>query len=210
MYSRFKENILNRGMVMPGDRVWVALSGGADSVCLLSLMKELDGEIELELKAIHVNHLLRGDDSDRDEEFCRDLCRKMNIPLEVYKADVKQYSIDNKTTLEEAGRSVRYGLFEKVCDGRVAIAHHMDDNAETVLMNLMRGTGTSGLTGISDIAGKYIRPLMIFRKREILDYCSAKSLPFREDSSNREIFDLDDAIQFAAGFFTPLITRHAV
>lgn len=177
-------------MAAPGDAIIVALSGGADSVCLLSLMKKLGDDIGVGISAIHINHMLRGSDSDADEEFCRSLCEAMKVPLITYRRDVSAYAFEHGMTLEEAGRTVRYELFNKAKADKVAIAHNMDDNAETFIINLVRGAGSAGLSGISDNTGKYIRPLMIFRKREILNYCKDEGIAFRTDSSN------DDTVYF--------------
>lgn len=177
-------------MAAPGDAIMVALSGGADSVCLLSLMKKLSDEIGLGISAVHVNHMLRGTDSDADEEFCISLCEAMEVPLRTYRRDVSAYALEHRMTLEEAGRTVRYELFNEANVDKVAIAHNMDDNAETFIINLVRGAGAAGLSGISDNVGKYIRPLMIFRKNEILNYCKDEGIAFRTDSSN------DDTVYF--------------
>lgn len=171
-------------MIESGETVWAALSGGADSVCLLSLLKKLQSDLHFNLKAVHINHLLRGRESDVDESYCRNLCNKMGIHLDVFSMDAAEYAGENSMSVEEAGRTIRYNIFERKCPGKVAVAHNMDDNAETFMMNLMRGSGTKGLSGISEISGKYIRPLMNFRKSEIEEYCSAENLQFRYDSSN--------------------------
>ncbi len=186
MYKKFKENILKKHLAAPGDVITVALSGGADSVCLLSLMKKLSSDIDIEIKAIHVNHMLRGIESDADEDFCKNLCADLDIPINIFKRDVSLFAEQNKMTLEEAGRAMRYGLFSDRFYSKVAIAHNMDDNAETFLINLVRGAGSLGLSGISEVSGKYIRPLLIFRKNEIVNYCLAEGLEFRTDSSNED------------------------
>ena len=186
MYRKFKDNIISKGMITSGDKVLVALSGGADSVCLLYLMKKLGDDIGISVSALHVNHMLRGAESDADEKFCKKLCSSLDIALTCHIEDVKKYSIDNKMTLEEAGRIVRYKVLSEIDADRIAIAHNMDDNAETFLMNLMRGTGLNGLKGIPETSGRLIRPLMIFRKHEIVDYCNREGLDFRTDSSNTD------------------------
>ena len=186
MYKKFKENIKTGQLAAPGDAVIVALSGGADSVCLLYLMKRYSEETGIRLGAIHVNHMLRGDDSNGDEGFCVALCEKLGIPIDVYRKDVGKFAAENKMTIEEAGRAVRYDIFEKADADKIAIAHNMDDNAETVMINLLRGAGAAGLSGISKTNERYIRPLMIFRKSEILGFCSSEGIEYRTDKSNED------------------------
>lgn len=186
MYNKFRDNILSKQMVKPGDKVLVALSGGSDSVCLLSLMKKLGDEMKFSVQAMHVNHMLRGNESDGDEAFCVELCSTIGVPINTQKINVKEYAAENRMTLEEAGRSVRYNLLKDMGADKVAIAHNMDDNAETLLINLTRGAGIAGLSGISEISGNFIRPLMIFRKIEIVEYCKSNTLEFRTDSSNMD------------------------
>lgn len=163
-----------------------ALSGGADSVCLTLALKELSAEYGFTLKAVHVNHLLRGAESDRDEQFCRDLCEREGIPLTVFRADAAAFAKEQKMSLESGARKLRYGFFSKVCGSntRIATAHTLSDNAETVIFNLCRGTGLKGLCGIPPVRDNMIRPLIYCKREEILSFLSEKEQDFVTDSTN--------------------------
>jgi len=195
MKEAVKAYIINNGMIVRGDTIWVALSGGADSSCLLHLLNGLKAEIGFVLKAVHINHLLRGKESDRDEAFCRNICVENGIDIEVYSADVKKIAADEGLTIEQGGRRVRYNIFSKKCDGKVATAHNMNDNAETVLMNLMRGSGTVGLCGISPVKGKYIRPLIKTTRESIEKYCMENEIDYITDSSNDDTVFFRNAVR---------------
>lgn len=186
MKETIKSYIIDNGMIAAGDTVWAAISGGADSVCLFYILKSLSQDIAFTLKAVHVNHLLRGDESDTDEKFCNELCSKNGIDISIYRVDIKKIASDDGMTLEQAGRSARYDIFEKNCPGKIALAHNKNDNAETILMNLVRGSGTAGLCGIKSISGKYIRPLIETPRIEIEAFCSENNIKYRTDSSNMD------------------------
>ena len=162
-----------------GKTILVGLSGGADSVCLTHALKSAGFSVA----AAHVNHSLRGDESDGDEEFVKEFCKKLDIPLFIKKADVKKTAKENGRGLEDEGRIVRYGFFESVdIPGKViATAHNKGDFAETVFLNLLRGSG--GLRGIPEREG-IIRPLINVSRSEIEEYCKDNNLSFRTDSSN--------------------------
>lgn len=198
MKETIKSYIIENGMIAAGDTVWAAISGGADSVCLFHILKSLSPEIGFTLKAVHVNHLLRGDESDSDEIFCKNLCKENDVELSIYKADIKKTSSDKGMTLEQAGRSARYEIFEKKCPGRVALAHNMNDSAETILMNLLRGSGTTGLCGIKPVTGKYIRPLIETPRIEIESFCMRNKISYRTDSSNADTVFFRNAIRHKA------------
>lgn len=166
-------------MTEPGDTVTVAVSGGADSTALLYALYLLREKLRITLKAVHVNHQLRGEESDRDEIFIRDLCQRFEIGFTVCRCDVKP----GKKGLEAAAREKRYDCFAEI-PGKVATAHTADDNAETVLMRLTRGTGLKGLGGIAPVRGKIIRPLLDVTRQEVLDFLRENFLPHVEDSSN--------------------------
>ena len=176
-----------------GARVAVALSGGADSVCLLSLMKELSKKKGFELFALHLNHCIRGDEADRDERFCRELCERLCVPIMVERADVPALAKEKGQSLEEAAREARYGFFEStMCRENIpviATAHNADDNAETVLLRIIRGASLDGICGIRaerPISGglTVIRPILGSSKRDILAYCEKNGLPYVTDSTN--------------------------
>lgn len=168
------------------DTIICALSGGADSVCLTLALKELSSEYGFKIKAVHVNHLLRGAESDRDEQFCRDLCEREDIPLTVFRADAAFFSKEHKMSLESGARKLRYNFFDEVCgeNARIATAHTLSDSAETVIFNLSRGTGLKGLCGIPPVRDKMIRPLIYCKREEILSYLSERGQDFVTDSTN--------------------------
>ncbi|HTP66702.1 MAG TPA: tRNA lysidine(34) synthetase TilS [Geobacteraceae bacterium] len=172
----------------PGDRVVVAVSGGADSVALLDILVALDA-YRLDLIVAHLNHLLRGAEADGDEGFVRGLAEGYGLPLVVQREDVGEIARRKGQSLEEAGRIARYAFFDAVAAGRgaraVALGHHADDQAETVLMRLLRGAGGSGLGAMAaKTKDFYVRPLLGVTRREIEAYLRARDIAWREDSSN--------------------------
>lgn len=172
-------------MISPGDSIVAALSGGADSVCLLTALNELKDRLGITLYAVHVNHCLRGAESDRDEQFCRDLCTKLDIPLICGRFDVKAEAERMKMSTELAAREIRYRFFAEHTKGRkLATAHNANDNTETVLFNLTRGTGTKGIAGIPPVRDNIIRPLIEVTRESIEKYLSEKNQSFVTDSSN--------------------------
>ena len=169
------------GMVSPGDTVICALSGGADSVALLFGCYLLKDKLGITLEAAHFNHRLRGAESDRDERFARELCQRWEIPVHIGSGDITP----GPKGLEAAAREARYAFFATL-NGKVATAHTADDNAETVLMHLVRGTGLKGLGGIAPVNGSYIRPMLDITRQQVLAFLREYHLPYVEDSSNRE------------------------
>lgn len=172
-------------MIEKGDKITVAVSGGADSVFLLECLTLLKERLEIKLCACHVNHCLRGEESDRDESFVRELCDKLEIPLEVRKVDVKSL-VKKHQSIEETARKARYDFFAELCaDGsKIATAHTASDSAETVLINLIRGTALKGLCGIPPVRGSIIRPLIFVQRAEIERYCSENGWAYVIDSTN--------------------------
>lgn len=168
-----------REMTKPGDRLVCAVSGGADSVALLFGAYLIREKLHLELSAAHFNHHLRGEESDADEAFVRSFCERYEIPLTVGGAEVHT----GAKGLEAAAREARYA-FLRTLPGKIATAHTADDNAETVLMHLLRGTGLKGLGGITPIHGKVIRPMLNITRQEVEAFLEEYYLPHREDSSN--------------------------
>lgn len=166
-------------MVSEGDHVICAVSGGADSVALLFGMYLLREKLGIRLSAAHFNHHLRGEESDRDEAFVREFCGHYHIPLVAGGARV----LSGKKGLEAAAREARYGFFATL-PGKIATAHTADDNAETVLMHLVRGTGLRGLGGISPVNGNIIRPMLTVTRQEVLAFLKEYSLSYVEDSTN--------------------------
>ena len=162
----------------------VALSGGADSVALLLILKELGYRIE----AAHCNFHLRGEESNRDEDFVKELCRKQDIPFHVIHFDTKEYAALHQVSVEMAARELRYGYFRQLRQDigadKVCVAHHRDDAVETLLMNLMRGSGVHGLTGIRAHHGEIVRPLLAVSRQEIEEYLHSIGQDFVTDSTN--------------------------
>lgn len=178
---------MTRNLIPSGSRVLCAVSGGADSMCLLHMLSQRE---DISLTAAHFNHQLRGEESDRDEAFVRDVCARWNIPLTVGRGDVKAFSEREGLSLEEGGRILRYAFLEGAAQtegcGLIATAHNADDNLETMLLNLTRGTGLSGLAGIPPQRGNIVRPLLTTTRREIEEYLRLYSLPHVEDSTNAD------------------------
>lgn len=172
-------------MLSAGDTVICGLSGGADSVCLLIVLNQLKEQLGISTEALHVNHCLRGAESDRDENFCRELCRKLNIPFTAVSCDVKKYAAEKSLSCEEAARDLRYGIFEKYSQNKkIATAHNADDNLETVIHHLIRGTALKGLAGIPAARGNIIRPLLTVSRSEIEDFLKNSNQDFVTDSTN--------------------------
>ena len=188
--DRVSADIEKYGMIKDGDRVLVALSGGPDSVYLLCYLLEIRESRALTLFAAHVNHNLRGAESDGDEAFCRDLCGRFGVPLEVLSADVKKAAKEAGKGVEEAARDIRYAFFEKTADrfacDKIALAHNADDNAETVIWNITRGSGVKGISGIPPVRGRIIRPLIGLPKSEIKESLEKRGIEYRVDSTNEE------------------------
>lgn len=179
MLNKLLVMIRKYSMVLPGDTVVCAVSGGADSVALLFALYLLKEKLGIRLEAAHFNHNLRGEESDRDAAFVKTLCQRYDIPLHMGSANV----MAGKKGLEAAARDARYGFFETL-HGKIATAHTADDNAETVLMHMIRGSGLKGLGGISPVRGKLIRPMLLVTRQQVMDFLEEYHLPFVEDSSN--------------------------
>ena len=177
-------------VLQPGTAVVAGISGGADSVCLLHVLLSLARLRAFSIFAVHINHMLRGSESDGDESFVRGLCAQWQVPLKVYREDVRSYARENGCSIEEAGRMVRYERFRKVMEETgaqyVAVAHHRDDQAETVFLHLLRGSGLDGLCGMEDILQWLLRPLLDTGRDQIQAYLNRNGLEYRTDSSNQD------------------------
>ncbi|MBR5613767.1 MAG: tRNA lysidine(34) synthetase TilS [Clostridia bacterium] len=178
-------------MIDKGDRVLAAVSGGADSVCMLHVLNRLKKSLGFELFCAHLNHGLRGDAADNDEKFVVDLCQRLDIKAFTKKVDVGAFAHEKKLTVEEAGRVVRYDFFEELSKkhhfNKVATAHNKNDNAETVLMRIIRGTGIDGLSGVPHMReGGVIRPILDISRTEIEEYCRENGLDFCTDATNAD------------------------
>lgn len=179
MLNKLTAFIRQYEMVQPGDTVVCAVSGGADSVALLFALYLLKEKLGIQLEAAHFNHHLRGEESDRDEAFVRELCDRYDIPLHVGDGEIRP----GKKGLEAAAREARYA-FLKCLPGKIATAHTADDNAETILLHLIRGTGLKGLGGITPVSGNVIRPMLSVTRADVEAFLEEWCLSHIEDSSN--------------------------
>ena len=190
LVSRVEKTIRLQRLFHPGDILVVALSGGADSTALLDILSRLQG-YNLSLIATHLNHCLRGAESDADQEFCRLLAGRHALPFETRRVDIKKMAEDQHLNLEDAGRRARIEFFDEIRmkydAAAVALAHHADDQAETVLMRLLRGSGMTGLSGMAYRNGRgYIRPLLDITRVEIEQYLRSYGKEWHEDASNSD------------------------
>lgn len=188
--ERFAGHLRSADLVHRGESVLLAVSGGIDSMVMLHLFASIRPKWRLQLTVVHVNHQLRGEESLGDEEFVREQCASMNIPIVVERVDTYEHAALHRLSKQEAARNLRYGSFERVRrqvnGSSVATAHQADDNAETVLLNALRGSGVRGLAGIPmrRDPGNIIRPLLSVRRQEIEEYAALHGIRFRSDSSN--------------------------
>ncbi|MBW2192259.1 MAG: tRNA lysidine(34) synthetase TilS [Deltaproteobacteria bacterium] len=200
LFKVVEQTIGTHQMFKPQDAVLVGVSGGPDSVTLLHVLAALAPRLSLRLGVAHLNHGLRPQTADTDAEFVSSLAKEMALPLFLEKADVQKYRKENRLSLEEAARHVRYAFFYRTAQqnrfNKIALGHHADDNAELVLMNLMRGSGPLGMSGIPPVREEQIaRTLIQLKKQEILDFLNAERLPYVSDPSNREARHLRNRIR---------------
>jgi tRNA(Ile)-lysidine synthase len=194
LLNRVRDDMARHRMTEPGTKVVLAVSGGPDSVTLLHILFLLKNELEISLHIAHLNHMLRGEESDEDARFVAGLAKNYGLPVTVQAIDVPAYREQRHTSVEVAAREVRYGFLSEVARqygaAKVALAHQADDQAETILINFLRGSGTTGLKGIPHVRqGVYIRPLLSVRRLEIERYCAENGLKYRTDSSNiKEVY----------------------
>ena len=191
MLDKVVDYIKENELIQQGDQILVALSGGPDSVCLLHILYELKDKFNLNLGAIHINHMLRGEESEKDEKYIVKLCDELGIKHYVKRINIEYVAKDSNVSLEVAGRNERYKAFEEIRSkygyNKIAVAHNANDQAETVLMRVMRVTGLEGLTGIkAKREDGIIRPILCLNRQEIEEYCEEKRLNPRIDASNYE------------------------
>jgi tRNA(Ile)-lysidine synthase len=209
--------IRRHGLIKPGQKILVAVSGGADSVCLLHILNQLQDQLQISLHVAHLNHLLRGRDSFEDAAFVKDLARKLKIPGTIKNQDVLAYQTQQHVTLEEAARTVRYTFLADTAQAigadSVAVGHTQNDQVETILLHVIRGTGTLGLQGLrpSHILHLTVNPLTVIRplldisRSEVEDYCLVNGLTYHQDSSNLSMAMLRNRVRLE---LLPLLTDY--
>ncbi|MGF7059746.1 tRNA lysidine(34) synthetase TilS [Brassicibacter mesophilus] len=184
------QTIKYHGLINSGDNVVIGVSGGPDSMALLSILNNVSIEIGFKIYVAHVNHCVRGIEADKDQEYVRSFCTRMNLPFYSKKIDMNAYAKERKLTSEEAGREIRYAFFNEIIsklqNGKIAVAHNKNDQAETLLMRILRGTGIDGLKGMEYKNGNIIRPLLDIERSEIEKYCDENCLDARIDRTNLE------------------------
>ncbi len=194
--NKIREYINKHNMLIKGDGVVLGLSGGPDSVCLFFILLELQQEYDLKLRALHVNHCIRGVEADADQDYVKALCKKYNVPLKEIVVDIPSLVDETGRSVEEEARLARYSAFveeaetmvkELSCNVKIAVAHNADDNAETVLFHMARGTGIDGMCGIAPVRDNIIRPLLQVPKKDILDLLQENNIEYRTDATNSQV-----------------------
>lgn len=191
-------NMISRyHMISREDRVLIGVSGGADSTALLHVLVKLGGILRAKYRVVHVNHGIRGEEADRDARFVEAMCRKYRVPCRVVTVQAQQYAKEHRMSLEEAGRHLRYSVFEEEARAwereadthrpvKIAVAHNKEDNAETILMQLSRGSGLKGVAGMQPVRGRIIRPLLCVSRADIEAYLTKEETEWITDSTNLE------------------------
>ena len=194
LLAKVLETIKRYNLIENGDRLVLGVSGGPDSIAMLNILNDIRNDkklhIEFDIIVAHVNHLIREEAKD-DERFVKDFCKRINVPFYSKSIDVQKVANNNKIGTEEAGRNARYDFFDEVLaktnSNKIAIAHNKNDKVETMIMNILRGSGTTGLKGIEPIKNnKYIRPLIECERSEIEEYCAQNNIEPRIDRTNFE------------------------
>lgn len=205
LIKKIKKNISANSLINEKDRILVGLSGGPDSIFLLYI---LHNYFNNQLIITHINHKLRGVDSDLDEKFVRTISQKLKIPLYVIREDVKKLSNENKKSIEEVGREVRFSFFDKTLKvenfNKIALGHNLDDNVETILINFIKGSGTKGLIGIPEKRDNIIHPIINIKKEEILKFLEENKIEYRVDKTNFEIDFLRNKVR---NYLLPIIEK---
>ena len=185
--EKVRKTIREYNLIEKNDSIVVGVSGGPDSMTLLSILLKLKEEFNLKIYVAHVNHMLR-ENAIKDEEYVKEFCKKNNIEMFIKKANISEIAKKEKIGFEEAGRNARYNFFEEILknteSNKIAIAHNLNDKVETIIMNTLRGSGVSGLKGIEPKRKKYIRPLIEIERHEIEKYCIENEINPRHDESN--------------------------
>jgi tRNA(Ile)-lysidine synthase len=201
--------ITKHSMLSGGEKVLVGLSGGPDSVCLLSVLHSIRERFTLQISAAYIDHGLRPHETGKEIEFCRNLCERLNVPFYTKAIDVKSYAEDRKMNMQEAARQLRYGAFEAISHdigaGKIALGHTADDQAETLLMRLFRGSGPTGLSGIPPVKKNVIRPLIETGRGEIEKFLEDEKTEYITDSSNLKKNYLRNRIRLS---FVPMLREY--
>ena len=189
--DRVKQSIIHNGLIASGERIGAAVSGGADSVYLLHALLALKDELQISIFALHLDHGIRGRAAEKDMAFVKKICQKLSIPLMAEQVDTKAMALQYGWSLEQAARTLRYDFFERTAKefalDKIALAHHMGDQAETLLLNLVRGCGMQGLLGMQPFRPPlYIRPMLGLEKRQITEALKADKTAYRTDRTNRD------------------------
>ncbi len=198
----------SHSLINQDDKILLGLSGGADSVFAFYFLLKFKSRLKIEFACVHLNHGLRGNDSELDEKFCSELCSENNVQFFTEKRDVKTFAEKNSLSIEEAGRELRYDFFNRISEendfSKIVTAHHLSDNVETILYNFFKGTGLKGLTGIPEKREKIIRPFLSITKEEIENYLNANGTKYRIDKSN---YENDYKRNFIRNKIIPLIKK---
>lgn len=197
--KKVKQTIEKYNMLSIGDHVLVGLSGGPDSVCLLQILNIFKNSYKLKISAAYIDHGLRPDDVPKEIEFCRKLCDSLNIPFYTQSIDVKDFAKKEKINIQEAARILRYAALDQISINinahKIAVAHNIDDQAETVIIRLLRGAGPAGLSGIPPVRKKIIRPLIEIERTEIEKFLAGKNISYILDPSNESLKYLRNKIR---------------
>ena len=193
MKEKILKVIKKYNLIENGDRLVLGVSGGPDSIAMLNILNDIKNDkninIDFNIVVAHINHMIR-EEADTDEEYVKNFCKEKNVEFYTKSIDVIKMANNNKIGTEEAGRKARYDFFDEILlktnSNKICIAHNKNDNAETLIMNILRGSGVSGLRGIEPKRGKYIRPLIECDREEIEKYCTEEKLNPRIDKTNFE------------------------
>lgn len=190
LQQRVENTIKQYNMIQEGDTVIVGLSGGADSVCLLYVLLSFSEHLKFKVVAAHINHQIRGEDANNDETFVKNLCQNLSVPLFCKRFNVPTLAKIKGESVELFARNLRYQYFSEIADNyknaKIATAHNANDNAETLIFNLTRGTGLAGMCGIPPVRNNIIRPLIFCKREHIIDYIEQNNLLFVEDNTNSD------------------------
>lgn len=198
--KQVRQTIEKHAMLVDGDTVMVAVSGGPDSIALLNFLNNIKKTYGVRLHVFHLNHKIRGDEADKDARFVADFTDKLGLSVSFLEFDVPAYAKQEKLSIEEAARDVRYRMMTEVAieigATKIALGHHADDQVETFLMRMVRGAGSDGLSAMQSKRGVYIRPFLDVEKKDILDYLAENNLSYRIDASNEDVSLLRNSIRY--------------